>query len=113
MHMWRQMVMRKCGKPNPLKRLRSHTTILTPNQPSRPAHIPPQPWTPLSPIPLNAEVSYCVVAPTTDLGLPATPSTREERFAALGELLSMYGMLHDLYERADGAEEWHRQEQAA
>jgi hypothetical protein len=52
-------------------------------------------------------------AQTTDLGLPAAPSTREERSAALGELLSMYGMLHDLYEKAGGAEQWHRQEQAA
>ncbi len=46
-------------------------------------------------------------------GLPATPSTREERSAALEELLSMYGMLHDLYAKVGGAEEWHREEQAA
>jgi hypothetical protein len=54
-----------------------------------------------------------MASPTTtaESYIPAVASTPEERSAALADLLSMYGMLHDLYERAGGAEQWHRKEQ--
>ena len=72
-------------------------------------------WNRFGEVSYNCRKRWAMASPaqTAQRSTLSVTSTPDERFAALDEFLSMYGLFHDLYERVGGAEEWHRKEQAA